>query len=551
MGGIVSTGTPADAVKASFGAATRARALAVFGGNPAYHAAGYGSQELSGFHPSLRSPDSEVLPGRDKIVARSRDLDRNNGWAQGGFERRGDAVVGPNLRLRCRPDFEAMGMGPDGAEWADTWARQVEALWRVTTNDPRFLFDVERHQHFGGQMRLAYQHYALDGEAAAAIYMIEDRGAVMSTALLIVDPDRLANPRFKSDDKQYRGGVELDRYGAAVAYHVRKSHVNDVGSTFDAYETVRIPREGPTGRPLFIHAINKKRAHQHRSVGRLASVMGSMRMLDRYDQTELQAAIANAVFGLYVTSNSPTDSVRDAMAPVDDTGTASESSAYMADRIAYHEEADLTLNGVRLAHLWDREKIETVSGSRSGTNFEAFEGAILRRIASAFGLSYEQLSNDWSGINYSSARTLLNEIWRGLLADRHLFTQSFCTPIFAAWLEEAVARDMIQVPGGKAMFYVHRAALTQCDWIGPGRGYIDPKKEAEAAKLRIELGLSSQTDECEEQGRDADQVRWRRKRDQEADEAYGLAPTAPAADRQPDEESQDAADARETRGEDA
>jgi lambda family phage portal protein len=537
---IVDGGTRAGTITASI-APPKARAsdsstaldrARVVGVSP-YHAGSMGTQELAGWHPSLRAPDAEVLPARDRVVARSRDLDRNNGWAQGGVTRRVDAVVGANIRLRARPDWQAMGMDEDaGPKWADEWARQVESLWRCWSRDPRMLCDVERHLQFGGLVRLAYQHYVIDGEAAAPIYFIDDRGGIMATSVLILDPDRLSNPNGRSDGKgldgvEYRGGVELDPYGAAQAYWVRNAHPNDVGGGWDGYRWTRVPREGPTGRPLFVHAINKRRAHQHRSIGMLSSVMGRMKMLDRYDSVELQAAITNAVFGMYVTSPFDSDFVKEAMAPAGDGNEGFDLGTYQNMRMAYHEQADVSMNGVRLAHLFPNEKIETVAAERPTTNFAPFESAVLGSIASALGISKEQLSQDWTGINYSSARTLLNEIWRGLTADRHLFTQAFCTPIYSAWLEEAVARDLIQIPGGKSSFYVFRSALCQAEWIGPGRGWVDPYKEAQAAQLRMNIGITSQTDECAEQGRDADEVRWQRKRDKSENERYGLAPDAP------------------------
>lgn len=535
MSVLVTGGAPAGTIKASITGAPKARASsAPFNlGFSAYQAGSYGSQELAGWHPHQRSPDAEVLPSRDKVVARARDLDRNNGWAQGGITRRTDAVVGANIRLRARPDFRAMGMSDEeGPVWADEWARQVEALWRCWARDPRMLCDVERHLQFGGLVRLAYQHYVIEGEAAAPIYFIEDRGGILSTSVLVLDPDRISNPEGKADGPDlngvdYRGGVELDAYGAARAYWVRNGHPSDVGANWNSFKWTRIPREGPTGRPLFVHAINKRRAHQHRSMGLLTAVMGRMKMLDRYDATELQAAITNAIFGMYVTSPFDSDFMREAMAPAGDEHDGVGLDSYQNMRMAYHEKADLTLGGVRIAHLFPNEKIETIAGNRPSTNFAPFESAVLGSIASALGISKEQLSQDWTGINYSSARTLLNEVWRGLSADRTLFTQAFCTPIYSAWLEEAVARDLIQVPGGKLNFYLYRAALCQAEWIGPGRGWVDPYKEAQAAQLRMNIGISSQTDECAEQGRDADEVRWQRKRDQVENERYGLAPDAP------------------------
>lgn len=488
-------------------------------GGGAYTAGGYSSQELALWHPSLQSADSEIGPARDKIVSRARDLRRNNGWADGGVEKRVDAVVGANTWLRAKPDFAAMGLS---AEWADEFATRVESLFRTWANSSRFLCDVERHHHFGGLVRLAYQHYVLDGEATAPIMWLDDRGGMFSTSVLVLDPDRLSTPDGKTDDQFMRMGVELDQYGAAVAYHCRNSHLNDIRTDYAASGFTRIPRETNTGRPLFVHVFDKKRAHQRRGLGRFTSVMSRMKMLDRYDSTELQAAITNAIFGLYAKTSRSSDEVRDSMAPAGDDTDFTNAEANDLARADFYTKADLTFEGVRIAVVPTGDEIATVAAQRPATNFKAFQRTVLNSVAAALGISGEQLSNDWAGINYSSARTLLNEIWRGLNADRRMFTQSFCTPIYAAWLEEAVARELVEIPGGKVMFYLWRDALTQCDWVGPGRGTIDPLKEANAGQLNRAGFVSTLEMDCAEQGVDWRGVLWQSKREKVEMERYGL-----------------------------
>lgn len=549
---ITAGGLPAGTITAKVHAAPKARGLAVAGpGHYSYFAGSHGSKELGGWHPPMRTPDADVQQSKEKVTARANDLDRNNGWTFGGIDKRADAVVGANIRLRAKPDWRALGQTP---EWADEWAREMETIFRLWGNDARFLNDVERHQTFGAQTRLAYIHYFRAGAACAPLYWITDRGGMFGTSVLLLDPLRLSTPAGRPEGPGFdgidiRGGVELDRYGAGIAYHVRGAHPYESG-TAAAHRWTRIPRETPTGRPMFVHAINKRFAHQHNAISRLAAAMPSLRSLDRSQRLEVAAQIANAAFGMYVSSPFDSDFVREALAPAGDDGDMLE--GYQAMRMAYHEQADITMDGVRLAHLFPNEKIETVSGGRNATNYDVFQKVELRQIASTFGLSTEQLSNDWTGINYSSARTLLNEVLKGMISDRIMFTQSYCSPIYGAVVEEAVARDMIDVPGGKQNFYTMRTALTACDWIGPGRGWIDPKKEAEAAQIRIAMGISSQTDECAEQGRDVDEVRWQRKRDLEADREYGLVPAQqdPMASTDGNPDQTDRNDARESAGED-
>lgn len=473
-----------------------ARRGAMVGSSP--YAAAQPQGDIAMRFPTLRAADAEVLPSRDKVTARGRDLDRNNGWVSGGIDTRVDAVVGTNIWLDARPDWKAMGQT---AEWADEWGQNVESKFRTWANDPRFLCDVERHQHFGGLVNLAYRHYAgPDGECAAAIYF-RPRGGEFATSVLVVDPDRISNPHGAPDSDRLRGGVAIDQDGGAIGYHVRNRHPNDhLTSSIESERWTYMPRESSTGRPLFVHAYAKRRAHQRRGISRLASVIPRTGMLDKYDKAELEAALLNAIMAPVIESPFDRSMVGEALAPAADDGDTL--SQYQAERIAFHEQSKLSFGGTQITHLYPNETLKFLRAERPSANFAAFEAAVIRSIASAFGLSYEQLSRDWSQINYSSARTLLNEIWRGLNADRHQFSHAFCTPIYTAWLEEAVAVGAVPVPGGKANFYRWRAALTQCRWVGPGRGFIDPKKEAEAAGMRMALGISTLEDEAGEQGND-------------------------------------------------
>lgn len=501
-------------------------AKALVGGS-AYDAGSSTSRELSGWNTSLRSPDSEIFPVRDKMVARSRDLQRNNGWASGGIDRKADAVVGAEIRLEARPDYEAMGLT---AEWADEWSRVVEAKWRSYANDARMLCDVERHYQFGGLTRLAYLHYLSDGDACAALYWI-DRGGRYATSINVIDPDRLSNRDDLPDTDFLRGGVMLDQWGAAIGYHVRIDHPSDSSQTIRPLRWEVIPRESPTGRPLFVHVFNKRRGQQRRGVALLAPIIKRLKMLDRYDNAELEAALLNAVMAAVITSPYQAEDVKAALAPIDDSDV--DASAYSNARMEYREKNKLFLNGTQISHLFPGEDMKFLAAERPSSQFAAFESAVLRSVAAALGLSYEQLSQDWANINYSSARTLLNEIWRGFLVDRHLFTQAFCTPIYSAWLEEAVLRGEVAIPGGPMNFYKFRAELTQAKWIGPGRGTIDPLKEAKAGEIGLATGQTNLQVEAAEQGRDWRDVLYQRSREIKFAEKLGITNPASSTSQSP------------------
>ncbi len=99
-------------------------------------------------------------------------------------------------------------------------------------------------------------------------------------------------------------------------------------------------------------------------------------------------------------------------------------------------------------------------------------------------IPFELLMKDFSKTNYSSARAALLEAWRYFNARRQWMATYWARPIYELWLEESINRGIVDAPD----FYERRAAWTRCKWIGPGRGWVDPVKEAKAAQLRMQIG---------------------------------------------------------------
>lgn len=487
----------------------------------AYDAAQRGHRHLSSWNPRIGQPDRESLGGRDTIVARARDLVRNNPIISGGVDRRAEAVVGSRLRLQATPDFQAMGKD---WEWASKWSLGVEAQFRVHDRDSRRLSDAERTQTLGMLFETAYRHWWVDGEALGYVEM-RDRGSAYQTCLRLIDPDRLHNPMGMQDEQmldngnQVVGGVEIDDSGVAVAYHIRRNHPDSLLWDAKWPDTVRIEREDPDGRPRVIHAFKRNRAQQRRGVSRLVASMRKIRMLDRYDDAELELALLRASRSPYVKTELSTDDMRQALA---EAPIGTDQLGFFDQWMQFRQEQPLQIDGVGFTSLFPGEEIGFAENAGPPAHYPDFRKEGLRSIASDFGLSHQQLAQNWEDINYSSARTLLNEIWRGLLDDRWQFCQLFPAQYYAAWLQEAVAIGKVKVPGGPANFFRYRAEITMCDFLGPGRGTIDPLKESSAAAQNLSLGLTNLDMEAGQQGEDSRDILMGRARDIALINEFGL-----------------------------
>ncbi len=91
----------------------------------------------------------------------------------------------------------------------------------------------------------------------------------------------------------------------------------------------------------------------------------------------------------------------------------------------------------------DDLKLQTAQDSDNG--FLRLTGASAY-IAAGLGVSYEQLSRDYSKVSYSSARASANESWRLFYGAAKIYCGPAGTQMFSCWLEEALLRGIIRPP---------------------------------------------------------------------------------------------------------
>lgn len=500
-------------------APSRRGPMSLNGGNNQvpYDAANRTGQHMAAWTPALWSADTSLNPYRDTIVARVRDAVQNDGWASGAVTRILDNAIGANLRPVSKPDWRWLQQETGNKAFDHVWAKEfgaaADAHWRIFADDPGKWCDATRNQTFSQMAHTSFRHGLVDGDALAVLPWLEERmgrgRARYATCVQMVDPDRLSNPQQVFDQQTMRGGVEVDRYGATVAYHIRKAHQGDWWAAAESQTWERVPRETSWGRPMVVHYFEHQRAGQHRGgAGIFTPVLQRLKMLIKYDGTELDAAIINAIFAAYVESPMDPQLVKEAMGGTDGELDSDFSlNGYQADRQAYARENAIMLGGARIPQMYPGESIKTVTAARPSSNYSPFQDAMLRNIAAGLGISAQQLSNDWSNVNYSSARSAALEAGKTMDRRQRDFFIGWATPIRSAWLEEMMEIDGPPMPAGVAPEYFEcRGAYSKCVWIGPPKGWVNPIDERAGAILGMDAGLSTLEEECFSQGREVEEV---------------------------------------------
>lgn len=486
-------------------------------GHP-YEGSANNGQWFGRWPSAIRSPDLEYLPYRDALVARGRDLARNEPIAAAAISRRKNSAVGKGWRLAARPNARALNIEPEAAA---ELAAQMESEFHLYADGHNFQCDAERKNNFGGQLRVA-AHGLLggDGEGCGIAEWAPDEGTRYATRLRVVDPDRLSNPTGRINNAFWRNGIEHNDRGQPIRYWFREAHPADYVWTGEAFRWMGVDRFTPWGRPQVFHWFDPDRAAQSRGVSRFVQVLKSFRALSKFTDYTLQNAAVNALKVGFVYSSAGPEAVSEALG-VKDLASLNQL------RQAHYEEHPITdAEEASYAVLPYGDKVEMATSERQVTGFDAFTRAIIRLIASALGVTYEEISMDYSQTNYSSARAALIHAQAETLAVQGILEAQLVRPFYVCFLEEAFDRGYLKAPAGAPDFEDAPDAYANARWIGPPRGYIDPVKEVLAAAARIELGITTMFDECAGNGTFWEDQMYQAAMEQALRQKLGLQPTA-------------------------
>lgn len=490
-------------------------------GDAGYRGASDSKRELVHWNPMNASADMTILPGKERAEARARDLTRNNGFASGAVDSAKDRIVGHRYKLNLQPNYQGLGISLEAAQ---DWAKQFEAMFHAYADDPDCWIDAARKRTFTQLIRDSEAGNLIAGESFTSREWREDN-PTLKTCFQSIEPARISTPiDIAIDDRDIREGVELGKYSDPIAYHVRTSHPLDYPRTGVRFDQLtdskwqRIQRFNEFGYQNIFHIFEHEDAgHQTRGISRFAPVLQQFKMLGRYEDASLEAAIISAVYTFFIQSKMPES---DAFAALGDYG---EQLAYfMQCQAAADEKNAISIDGNHITALRPDEELKAIKPEHPISGFESFESAMLRHISRSTGTSFEQLSGDYSKTTYSSARAAMHEAWGHITSRREVGASKLATHIMRSVMDEMVLTGRMPLPAGVTDYRAARPFLSQCKWIGAGRSIIDEVKSANANKIRLENGETTLAQICAEQGLEWDEVLQQRAREKRLMAELGL-----------------------------
>lgn len=459
--------------------------------------------------PSSISAKVETAIARTEAIKGARHIERTSEHIRGGIDRKANMVVGAHLQVRPKVNWPLLGFTKLQARKLNEQFGVFFADWAY---DLRLLQDGEGHYDFGGMMWLAYRNLmGPDAETAGVIHYDDARATRYnhrwSTYVTVLDPDRIENPDGSGDGANLFRGRQLDKDGRWTGFHLRTRHPSEGMEPEDGLMTHKfVPRETDFGRPMSWHWFTKTRGAAQRGMTSLVTTLKHSTMLDRFDDHQLSAAALESMFAVFAKSNAGPQAMASTLAPAASLTEGGAISAADDMRLNFYDKAKIQIGGNRLVVMPHQDSVEFATANRASKDPSPFVNQFLRKFAMALNISFEQLSNDYSQTNYSSARAALLEVWRGVMVERRMFTRHVATQIYSCVIEEAIAKGWIKLPDGAPDFWQFRTAYSACDWIGPGMGWIDPLKEAQANQILVDSKMRSRARVMAEAGDQWDEV---------------------------------------------
>lgn len=530
----------------------------------AYEGASQFDQWLATWEASTASADVDMLGTKQMADARSRDVLRNDGYIQSGANITKDNIVGASYLLNAKPNSEVLGLDE---VWEEEFQQEVEAKFTLAAESPRCWFDRSRSKTFTGMIRLAVGIYTYAGEIlATSDWVRNDRTRPFKTAVQMIDLDRLANPWSSPDVMGYgvydgrivRGGVHQDKFGAPIGYYIRNAHPSEFDRYADINDFTYVPVSKPWGRLQVMHLKEEVRAGQTRAVADVVAGLKTIKITSKFRDLTLQQAAVNAMIAASIESDLPPEAAFAALGGGKVTSPGEVVGKYGREYLEaitkFVGKRGITVDNVKIPHFFPGTRLNLRNSGAPGGVGQEFEQSLLRHTAAILGVSYEQLSKDYSKTNYSSARAGFNETWKFMQGRKKLVADRFATNIYMLWFEEMMnAGEIEAMKYSKAPNYyegINAEAYTSCDWIGAARGQIDELKETQAAVLRIKFGLGTHEDELAKMGKDWRKVYKQLEREQKERDARGIVlqednsvNAASGSPREQDKQNSDGADA--------
>jgi lambda family phage portal protein len=441
-----------------------------------------------------RSADSDIVFSLPTLRAQSRDLVRTSPVALGTIDTMVQHAIGTGLTFTPSIEKDLLGMDDEQAE---EWQQDVKFRFDTWAQSP--CVDIAERVNFYEMQALARRTQGESGDALVLTPLIRDSNGRMQLALQLIEADRICNKDQAANTQELVEGVALDPVtGRHKGYWIAQRHPGALmanGSNQWDYREAYSAQ----GRRNALHLIDLLRPGQTRGVPMLAPVIVTIKQLQRFTEAELDAAVVAGLNALFATMDAQ------AFQEIYDDQSKEQmiSSALGVTN---------PLESAQITRLLPGEKIESPTPGRPNPEFQPFFDAMMTFIGMAVGVPPELLLKKFSS-SYIAGRAAMLIGYKAFTAMRIKTANQFCAPVYQLWLENEILEGRVAAPGFFADPLV-RAAWCRSIWGGDAMVSLDPQREVQAAKMRVDMEISTLQNESIA----FDGIDWQQKHEQRTKE---------------------------------
>jgi len=405
------------------------------------------SRRTAGWHAASTSANTENRQAITILRNRSRDLVRNNPYANRAVTLIANNVIGK-------------GIIPYITNPNETAQTSFQELWKAWANSKECDFDGILT--FPGIQNLVVKSMAESGEVLIR-KRISTEFDTIPLRLQVLESDFIVSSEFSVNEKngnQIVQGIEFDSLGKRIAYHLYENHPGNSGFDLsNSFRTIRVPAEE------IIHLFRTDRPGQIRGVPWLSSIMLRLKDFDEFEDAQLVRQKIAAAWSVFITDLQGDDDLSE------------------QERVDLGEKVE-----PGLIELLPPGRDVRFASPPGVSNYKEYTTTVLHAIAAGAGISYEALTGDLSEVNFSSARMGWLEFQRNI--------DSWRTSIVNPCLNDTTFKWFLN----SSELLGFKPAETKAEWTSPKREMIDPTKEIPAKIKAIRAGIEPLSDVIRQNG---------------------------------------------------
>lgn len=412
-------------------------------------------RRTSGWKRSRGDANAVLTSGIPELRMHARDLLRNNSWAK-----RGQSVIANNVT--------GWGIIPKAAGLRPRDNETAMGLWNAWASST--IVDVEGRQNFQSLQHQVMRAIVSDGEVllrrfrpkVESLKTIPLSIGVMECDFIDTNKDGELGP----SGGPIVQGIEYDRNRKRVAYWLYPEHPGSNQSVGAGSQRVDAEE--------ILHIFYQDRPAQARGISWLGTAITNLKDFDEFEDAELMKQKIAACFAAF---KSNTDGSSTALGEEDADDASIE-----------------TLEPGMIMQLKPGEEISF--GTPPQPNTDNFAARQLRRVAAGLGITYEDLTGDYSQVNFSSARMARLSHQANIRNWQYnMLIPQFCAGVWRWAMEQVVQMGAV-------------SEAPPAEWTVPPLPMIEPDKEGLAYQRLVRVGAMTPSEMVREQGGDPE-LHWK------------------------------------------